>query len=215
MARTSSEAAAQANTLAGSHRSLTLQSVDHMRRANVAMERIKEASDATARIVRTIDEFAFQTNLLALNAAVEAARAGDAGRSFAVVAEEVRELALRSAAAARSTAQLIDESAVRTAEGVACNQDALAALEEMAGCVDQLNGTLSEIVEAAEHQDLAVEQINLAIDQLNQVTQHSAATAEQSAAAAQELAHQAGQMLSVVETFTLQQPDDEIGRAHV
>jgi methyl-accepting chemotaxis protein len=168
-----------------------------------AMQQIKASSDATAKIVRTIDEIAFQTNLLALNAAVEAARAGDAGKGFAVVAEEVRALALRSADAARNTASLIEESVENAENGVRLNENVLTNLQELAGSADQLTSMVGKIAQASHQESQAIEQINAAVEQLNQVTQQSAANAEESAAASEELTGQARQMLAMVQEFTL------------
>src|SRR5207253_9620520 len=108
--RQNTSSARQAQSLSEGARVSADKGMGSMKRLSQAMDKIKASGDATARIVKTIDEIAFQTNLLALNAAVEAARAGDSGRGFAVVADEVRNLAMRSAEAAKNTAVLIDEA---------------------------------------------------------------------------------------------------------
>jgi methyl-accepting chemotaxis protein len=177
--------------------------VASMHRLSEAIVKIKASSDATARIVKTIDEIAFQTNLLALNAAVEAARAGDAGKGFAVVAEEVRNLAMRSAEAAKNTASLIEES-VRNAEGgVSINQEVLRNLEEINEQVKKVGEVMAEIAAASEQQTQGVDQVNSAVDQMNQITQQTAANAEESAGAAKELSGQAEDLQHMVSRFQL------------
>ena len=177
--------------------------LESMQRLSEAMEKIKASSDATARIVKTIDEIAFQTNLLALNAAVEAARAGDAGKGFAVVAEEVRNLAMRSAEAAKSTAELIDESVHNAESGVALNQTVLGQLQEITGQTNQVGEVMGEIATASEQQSSGIEQITSAVEQMNQLTQQNAANSEESASAAEELSGQAEELRGLVAAFRL------------
>lgn len=129
-----------------------------------AVQKIKESSDSTSKIVKTIEEIAFQTNLLALNAAVEAARAGDAGKGFAVVAEEVRNLAMRSADAAKTTAQLIEESVKNTDEGVNLNSSVLTSLEEINQRIEKVNVVVTEIATASDQQSRADQCSNRAIE---------------------------------------------------
>jgi methyl-accepting chemotaxis protein len=203
MSTQSAANAGEARTLAEATSAGTAESVATAERLSAAMDRIKQSSDQTAKILKTIDEIAFQTNLLALNAAVEAARAGDAGRGFAVVAEEVRALALRSAEAAKSTAELIDESVRNAQAGVTLNSEVLAKLGEISRQAERVNTVVAEITAASEQQAQGVQQINVAVEQMNAVTQQVAANAEESAAAATELASQAAHMRDVVGTFQL------------
>jgi methyl-accepting chemotaxis protein len=152
---------------------------------------MKEASDKTAKIVKTIDEIAFQTNLLALNAAVEAARAGDAGRGFAVVAEEVRNLANRSAVAAKDTSQLIEDAVVRANEGVTVSGEVSKLLTEILEKVDQVNGLVKEVAVASRQQTRDIQQTAGSITEMERIIQDNAATAEETAASSEELSAQA------------------------
>ena len=175
-------------------------SMDQLSRA---MEEIKQASARTAAIVKTIDEIAFQTNLLALNAAVEAARAGDAGKDFAVVAEEVRNLAMRSAEAARSTSTMIAD-AVRSAEqGVAINATVGTTFAEIQIHVGRVVVGMEEIANAMMSQANWVSNVNEMVDELGRTTQQNAATTEESASAAEELNGQASSLRALVEGFRL------------
>ena len=123
-----------------------------MEKMKKAIEKIKTSSDETSKIVKTIDEIAFQTNLLALNAAVEAARAGDAGKGFAVVAEEVRSLAQRSAEAAKTTAQMIEESVQNSVSGVKITEEVAAILGEITTGSEKVSSLVSEIASATTEQ---------------------------------------------------------------
>ena len=171
------------------------QSVDRMSKA---VTDIKNSSDETAKIIKTIDEIAFQTNLLALNAAVEAARAGEAGKGFAVVAEEVRNLAQRSAEAAKTTAELIQESVENADRGVTISQEVSDALVEITTSNGKVNGLVAEIAAACEEQSQGLDQINTAVGQMEQVTQSNAANAEESASASEELNSQAEELRAAV-----------------
>jgi methyl-accepting chemotaxis protein len=195
--------AKEAQTLSEITRSSTLRGVESMSRLSDAINRIKESSDSTARIIKTIDEIAFQTNLLALNAAVEAARAGDAGKGFAVVAEEVRNLAIRSAEAAKNTAKLIEESVVKSESGVRINQEVLKNLEEIDQQINKLMIVMTQIADASDNQSRSIEHVNVAVQQMNEITQGTAAHAEESASAAEELASQSTEMSSMVQGFKL------------
>lgn len=170
-----------------------------MSKMKVAISSIKESSDQTATIMKTIDEIAFQTNLLALNAAVEAARAGEAGAGFAVVSEEVRSLALRSAEAAKSTATLIEESQEKANHGVAAADEVAQILSQIVDNVKKVSALANDITVASKEQAIGVTQINDAISAVDKVTQANAAVSEEAASASEELSGQAKALDAMVQ----------------
>ncbi|HLY08008.1 MAG TPA: methyl-accepting chemotaxis protein, partial [Planctomycetota bacterium] len=190
--------ARQANSMGADARSATEKGMTSMSRMSQAISVIRQSSDETAKIVKTIDEIAFQTNLLALNAAVEAARAGDAGRGFAVVAEEVRNLAIRSAQAAKETSQIIEDSQQRAKQGVSVSGEVSELLQGIQTTVDAVNGLVRNMAGSSREQSKGVTQINSAVAQMDQVTQSNAANAEETAAASEELSAQAAAMSTIV-----------------
>jgi methyl-accepting chemotaxis protein len=193
----------QGRDLAVRARSIAEKGFEGMRRLSDAISRIKSSSDATARIVKTIDEIAFQTNLLALNAAVEAARAGESGKGFAVVAEEVRSLAMRSAQAAHSTAAMIEESVQNSEAGVTINQEAVANLEAINAEVSLVSQVMMEIAESSERQQKSIAELTRNMTQLDKMTQQYVSNSSQSLVASEALSGQAEAMQDLVITFQL------------
>ncbi len=169
-----------------------------LRDTDACMKRIGESGAEAAKIIKTSDEIAFQINLLALNAAVEAARAGEAGAGFAVVAEEVRNLAMRSAEAARNTETIIGEMSREIKEGMTLVSKTLEEFYKMGEEGKKTNTLIKEIDAAMKEQAEGIEQINRAIAEMDKITQQSAANAEETASAAEELSAQAAQMESFV-----------------
>ncbi len=163
-----------------------------------SMEAISQASQETSKIIKTIDEIAFQTNLLALNAAVEAARAGEAGAGFAVVAEEVRSLALRAAEAARNTTGLIETTAAKVKEGFELASRTGEDFSQVVFSNGKVKELMGEISAASHEQAQGMEQINKAVAEIDRVVQESAANAEESAGAAKGLNAQSENLLSIV-----------------
>ena len=202
MTKRNAENAQKSNELAREARAAADRGASDMQAMNQAMEAIKVSSDDIAKIIKTIDEIAFQTNILALNAAVEAARAGEAGMGFAVVAEEVRNLAQRSAQAAKETAAKIEGAILKTSQGVHISQKVATALNDIVIKTRQVNELVSEVAGASQEQTQGITQINTAVGQMDKVTQSNAASAEESAAAAQELNAQAGLMKQAVQKLT-------------
>ena len=167
------------------------------------MGSINDSSRKIADIIGVIDGIAFQTNILALNAAVEAARAGEQGRGFAVVATEVRNLAQRSASAAKEIKGLIDDSVEKVGTGSKLVDQAGATMQEVVDSVQRLSAIIGEITDASEEQRLGIEQVNEAISQMDQVTQQNAALVEEAAAAANAMQDQAAQLSHAVQVFRL------------
>jgi methyl-accepting chemotaxis protein len=195
--------------------SMTRQNADHSNQANTLMlgtgkvlnvadrsmseltESMKEislASEDTAKIIKTIDEIAFQTNLLALNAAVEAARAGEAGAGFSVVSDEVRNLALRAAAAAKNTTEMIEKSIKKIKKGSDIVAETSKAFEEVGHGAKQVGSLVEQIAAASNQQAQGIEQINKAVAEMDKVVQMNAASAEESASASKEMKGQAEAM---------------------
>ena len=169
------------------------------------MGAINESSRKIVDIISVIDGIAFQTNILALNAAVEAARAGEQGRGFAVVASEVRNLAQRSAAAAKEIKQLIGDSVARVDAGTRLVDQAGHTMGEVVTSIARVTSIMGHITSASDEQRDGLEQINLAVTQMDEVTQQNAALVEEAAAAAASMEDQAARLSHVVNIFRLDQ----------
>jgi len=183
--------AGQANQLAVAARDQAEKGGAVVAKAVRAMTDINDSSKKIADIIGVIDEIAFQTNLLALNAAVEAARAGEQGRGFAVVATEVRNLAGRSATAAKEIKGLIQDSVKKVEEGSVLVTQSGATLEQIVSAVKKVTDIVAEIAAASQEQSAGIEQVNKAVMQLDELTQQNAALVEEASAASQSMADQA------------------------
>ncbi len=193
--------ARQADQLASGTRRTADQGGQVVGEAIGAMAEINRSSAKIADIITTIDEIAFQTNLLALNAAVEAARAGEQGRGFAVVAAEVRNLARRSATAAKEIKGLIQDSVGKVEAGSELVNKSGATLQEIVSSVKRVTDIIAEIAAASREQSTGIEQVNQAVTQMDQVVQANAAQTEEMSSTAQALAEQAGRLQELVGRF--------------
>ncbi|MCQ8879862.1 methyl-accepting chemotaxis protein [Pseudoalteromonas shioyasakiensis] len=205
--RQNADNAKVANGLAAETRDKALQGGEVVNRAVVSMSAINESSKKIADIISVIDEIAFQTNLLALNAAVEAARAGEQGRGFAVVAGEVRNLAQRSAGAAKEIKELIRDSVGKVEDGTLLVNESGATLQDIVSSVQKVTEMISDISEASEEQSAGIEQVNKAISQMDEMTQQNAALVEQASAAGESMSEQANDMRRLLNFFSLSQQE--------
>ncbi|WP_077960644.1 methyl-accepting chemotaxis protein [Ensifer adhaerens] len=201
--RTSTENTQQTRSLVQNARQSAHSSSGVVRDAVTAMQRIKAASEEISQIIGVIDEIAFQTNLLALNAGVEAARAGEAGKGFAVVASEVRELAQRSAKAAKEIKALIHNSVAEVAEGVRLVGDTGSALKEIENYVEAIDTRIEAIATAATEQTAGLGEINAAVNDIDAMTQKNASMVERTADVSVRLAEGAQRLTELVNRFQL------------
>jgi len=206
--RQNAENARQANQLATSASDIAVQGGKVVGDVVHTMASISDSSKKIVDIISVIDSIAFQTNILALNAAVEAARAGEQGRGFAVVAGEVRNLAQRSAGAAKEIKALIDDSVSKVDVGAKQVDQAGATMDEIVQAVKRVTDIMAEIAAASNEQSAGIDQVNQAITQMDQVTQQNAALVEEAAAAAESMEEQALNLKQAMSVFKLN------GRAH-
>ena len=195
--------AGQASQLAMAARDQAEKGGSVVAKAVNAMTDINDASKKIADIIGVIDEIAFQTNLLALNAAVEAARAGEQGRGFAVVASEVRNLAGRSATAAKEIKELIQDSVRKVEDGSVLVTQSGQTLEQIVSSVKKVSDIVAEIAAASREQSSGIEQVNRAVMQMDELTQQNAALVEEATAASQSMAEQAGELNSMMGRYIL------------
>ena len=206
------DSAAQANKLAATASEVAVRGGTVVSQVVETMGSINESAKKIVDIIGVIDGIAFQTNILALNAAVEAARAGEQGRGFAVVASEVRNLAQRSAAAAKEIKALISDSVEKVGVGARLVDQAGTTMDEVVTSVRHVTDIISEIAAASNEQTAGIEQVNQAITQMDNVTQQNAALVEQAAAAASAMQEQAGNLSAVVSVFKLRDGNAPVKR---
>ena len=195
--------ARQANQLAASAAQVAVKGGAVVAQVVGTMQSINTSSNKIVDIISVIDGIAFQTNILALNAAVEAARAGEQGRGFAVVASEVRNLAQRSASAAKEIKTLIGASVEQVNAGSMLVAQAGSTMNDIVDSVQRVSDIITEITAASSEQSVGIDEINRAIGQMDAVTQQNAALVEESAAAAESMQHQAHNLAQVVSVFKL------------
>lgn len=200
--------ARQANSLAMTASEVARKGGTVVSEVVTTMGSINESAKKIVDIIGVIDGIAFQTNILALNAAVEAARAGEQGRGFAVVASEVRNLAQRSASAAKEIKTLIGDSVEKVGAGTKLVDQAGVTMQEVVDSVQRVTSIMSEIMSASEEQSAGIEQVNQAIGQVDDITQQNAALVEQAAAAAQSMQDQAKNLSHLVSIFKLEAGDE-------
>jgi methyl-accepting chemotaxis protein len=205
--RNNADNAQQANSLAATARNTAEGGGHVVQRAVQAMQAINSSSAKIAEIIGVIDEIAFQTNLLALNASVEAARAGEQGRGFAVVATEVRNLASRSAAAAKQIKELIQDSVSKVRSGAELVNESGQTLDEIVAAVKKVGDIVADIAAASAEQSAGIDQVNQAVTRMDEVTQQNAALAEQTSAASQSMEEKAAEMERLMSLFTLAKND--------
>lgn len=202
--QTNAESARFASDLSGAARGASEEGLAAVVAMDETMERIRTASAATSAIIRDIDEIAFQTNLLALNAAVEAARAGEAGRGFAVVADEVRSLSIRSKEAARKTERLIQTSVELAKEGQRRSIEVRREFEQVATTVNKATTLVGEIAVASGSQAAGLREVEKAVAELEKVTQLNAANSEETASAVEQMSAQCRELAALVGRFQLE-----------
>jgi len=203
--RQNAEHARQANQLAIGAHTVASQGGDVVGQVVTTMSAIQTSSKKIAEIISVIDGIAFQTNILALNAAVEAARAGEQGRGFAVVAGEVRNLAQRSAQAAREIKSLIEDSVGRVELGSTLVESAGETMDEIVNAVTRVTDIMGEIASASDEQSRGIDQVGLAVAEMDRVTQQNASLVQESAAAAAALEEQASRLTQAVAVFRIMQ----------
>jgi methyl-accepting chemotaxis protein len=201
--KNNAENAKQANQLAAAASGVAVKGGEVVGQVVNTMSAINSSAKKIEDIISVIDGIAFQTNILALNAAVEAARAGEQGRGFAVVAGEVRNLAQRSASAAKEIKELISDSVSKTAEGTTQVEQAGKTMQEIVASVQRVTDIMGEITAASSEQSAGIDQVNAAVTSMDETTQQNAALVEQAAAAAESLVEQAIQLADVVSVFKL------------
>ena len=211
--RQNADNAKEVNELAEETRTKAQKGGEVVNRAVTSMSAINESSKKIADIIGVIDEIAFQTNLLALNAAVEAARAGEQGRGFAVVAGEVRNLAQRSAAAAKEIKELIRDSVGKVEDGTLLVNESGSTLQEIVTAVQRVTAMISDIAQASEEQSSGIEQVNKAIAQMDEMTQQNAALVEEASAAGESMAEQANDMRRLLNFFSLSNNEVDISNS--